>query len=139
MRSGVKLHPAELQVQRVRDGADEHRLAEAGDALEQDVPAGDERGQRALDDVRLPDDQLADLLAEPLEVPAKPVEFVFDGFHAHRLALPRLMFDSRSYRFFSCTPRWPQLTCLRLPSPAAVVKCPLGKSFEIETNQTPGR
>ena len=44
----------------MREGADEQRLAEAGGALEQHVPAGDESPHHLVDDLRLADDDVTD-------------------------------------------------------------------------------
>ena len=49
----------------VGERADEQRLAQAGHALEQGVAAGEEAGERLADDVRLADDDPADLGLDP--------------------------------------------------------------------------
>ena len=51
-----ELDPVERAVDDVGDRPDEHRLAEAGHALEQDVAVGEEAGQRLADEVALADD-----------------------------------------------------------------------------------
>ena len=56
-----ELDAAELQAQRVGQGANEHRLAQAGDAFQQRVAAGEDGHQHIADHVLLADDDLADL------------------------------------------------------------------------------
>ena len=83
IRSGVNCTRLNFRSNAVGDGAHQQRLAEAGDALQEHVAAGDQGGQRALDDVVLADDDLADLVAEPAEVRAEGVELLFDRCGAH--------------------------------------------------------
>ena len=71
---GRELDALELQVQGVGQRPHQQRLAQAGHAFEQHVAAGDQGGQRALDDLLLADDHLADLVAQRLEVGAELVE-----------------------------------------------------------------
>ena len=61
-----ELDPVERAVDGVRDGPDEHRLAEAGDALEQDVAVGQQAGQGLADEVALADDDPPDLALDGL-------------------------------------------------------------------------
>ena len=61
-----ELDPVERAVDDVGDRPDEHRLAEAGHALEQDVAVGEEAGQRLADEVALADDDPADLALDGL-------------------------------------------------------------------------
>ena len=61
-----ELDPVEGAVDDVADGPHEHRLAEAGDALEQDVAVGEEAGQRLADERGLADDDPADLALDGL-------------------------------------------------------------------------
>ena len=56
-----ELDPVERAVDDVGDRPDEHRLAEARHALEQDVAVGEQPGQRLADEVALADDDPADL------------------------------------------------------------------------------
>jgi hypothetical protein len=60
---GRELDARKLQVQRLGQRADQQRLAQAGHALQQAVPADEQTGQDAVDDVVVPDDDSADLLA----------------------------------------------------------------------------
>ena len=61
-----ELDPVEGAVDDVGDRADEHRLAEAGDALEQDVAVGEQAGDRLADQGRLADDDAPDLAFDGL-------------------------------------------------------------------------
>ena len=61
---GRELHAREAQVERLRDRLHEQRLREAGHADEQDVTAGEQRGDEIVDDLVLADDAAADLLDE---------------------------------------------------------------------------
>ena len=61
---GRELDAVELQMQRLGQGADQAGLAEAGDALEQDVPVGQQADDRPVDDFFLAHDHLADLAAQ---------------------------------------------------------------------------
>jgi hypothetical protein len=58
---GGELDAVERQVEGLGEGADQERLAQPGDALEQDVAADEQGGEHAADDLRLADDDLADL------------------------------------------------------------------------------
>ncbi len=49
------------------------RLGEAGHALEQDVAAGEQADQQAVDQVALADDDGADLFAEAVERRSSPL------------------------------------------------------------------
>jgi hypothetical protein len=64
---GGELDAGELRVDRVAQRADRERLGEAGDALEQDVPARQQPDQDALDHVLLADDDLADLVQQAVD------------------------------------------------------------------------
>ena len=63
---GRELDPVEVAVDHVGDGAHQHRLAEAGNALEQDVAVGQQAGQRLPDQRRLSDDHPPDLAFDGL-------------------------------------------------------------------------
>ena len=56
-----ELDPPELSVERVREGPDREGLGEAGDALEQQVAAGEQRDEHALEHRVLADDDAPDL------------------------------------------------------------------------------
>ena len=63
-----ELDAAEVEVQGAGDGVDEEGLGEAGDALEEEVAAGEEGDEGAFDDDLLADDDLADTVADGLDV-----------------------------------------------------------------------
>ena len=63
---GRELDALERQVEDLRDGLDQQRLGESGHAGDQAVPAGEERDEHLIDDLVLPDDDLADLRQNPL-------------------------------------------------------------------------
>ncbi len=52
-----------LQVHDPRQGAQQGGLAEARDAFEQDVPAGHQTDQNAVNDIPLADDHFRDFVA----------------------------------------------------------------------------
>ena len=58
---GRELDAVELQVQRLRQRADQGGLAEAGHAFEQRVAADEEAREHAVDDLLVADDRLGDL------------------------------------------------------------------------------
>ena len=60
-----ELDALEGRVDRLGERADGQRLGEAGHALEEDVAAGQQADQQALDHRVLPDDALAQLLRDP--------------------------------------------------------------------------
>ena len=61
IRSGVNWMRLNVAVDDVGEGADEHRLAQAGHAFEQRVAVGDQADQRLPDEVVLADDDALDL------------------------------------------------------------------------------
>ena len=61
---GRELDAVEPEVQRLGQGAHETGLAEAGDALEQDVAIRQQADDRAVHDLLLAHDHLADLAAQ---------------------------------------------------------------------------
>src|SRR5690606_9706365 len=65
---GRELNARELQVQDVGNRVHELRLAEAGNALEQHVAAGEQRRQRAIDHLVVADDAAGDLLLDVREL-----------------------------------------------------------------------
>ena len=76
---GRELHAPKVQTERLRQGADQQRLADPRHTLEQRVPARKQTHQDAVDDRRIPNDHAADLIAHRdvigLELPAELVEF----------------------------------------------------------------
>ena len=59
---GRELDAAEAQVERAAQGADHQRLGQARHAFQQAVPAAEEADEQFLDDRRLADDDLAQLV-----------------------------------------------------------------------------
>ena len=78
---GRELDAREGAVERARQRAHQQRLAEAGHAFEQHVPAGEQRGQRLLDDVVLAHDRLVDLVAKRADDPARGFELLVGERH----------------------------------------------------------
>ena len=78
-----ELNARELDIESVRDGADQQRLAQARYAFEEHMPAGDQRGERALDNFVLADKDLRDFLAKTLEVFTEFIQQGFGGFSAN--------------------------------------------------------
>ncbi len=64
IRSGVNCTRANSRSSACGDGLHEQRLREPGHADEQDVPAGEQRGDQVVDDLVLPDDAAGDLRGE---------------------------------------------------------------------------
>ena len=65
---GRELDAAKIQMQCVGQRADDQRLAEAGNAFEQHVPAGEQRDQHVVENLDLADDDLGDLGSESLKI-----------------------------------------------------------------------
>ena len=61
---GRKLQTLETGLDAGRHRFDGERLGQAGNAFEQDVPVGEQAEQKPIDQVFLPDDDVADLLAQ---------------------------------------------------------------------------
>src|SRR6266487_6994251 len=61
------LDPAKGAADRRRQGSSKHRLAGSGQVLEQYVPPGDETRQGEPDDLVLADDDVVDVLLDPIE------------------------------------------------------------------------
>ena len=61
MMSGRELDPLEVEVEDVGERLDQQRLRQAGHAGDQTVAAGEQRNQHLIDDLVLPDDDLAQL------------------------------------------------------------------------------
>jgi hypothetical protein len=59
-----ELDAHEAGVDRLGEGADQHRLADAGDPLEQPVPAGDQAGEDQIDHLAIADDAFGESVAE---------------------------------------------------------------------------
>src|SRR5262249_35844510 len=68
---GRELDARERELERLGERLDEQRLAEAGDALEQDVTAREQRRHDALDDLGLAHDAVADLALQAIEILAE--------------------------------------------------------------------
>jgi hypothetical protein len=76
---GRELDAAELEIEHPRQGLDELRLAEAGHAFQQHVPAGEDRDECGLDGPLLTDDYLPDGGAGLMEVVLEALGFVLQG------------------------------------------------------------
>ncbi len=61
---GRELNPPERQLQNVGDRADQQRLRQARHADQQAVPPAEQGDEHLVDDVGLPDDDLADLFPQ---------------------------------------------------------------------------
>jgi hypothetical protein len=75
-----ELNAGKLQAQDVGEGADEHRLAEARHALQQDVAPGEQGDDAAVDDLAVADDHLADLPADSVTVVGEGLDLLADLF-----------------------------------------------------------
>ncbi len=75
---GRELDAGELQVERLGQRADQQRLAQPGHAFQQAMPADEQAGQHAVDDLVVADDDAADLLADGL---IAGHEFLRPAFH----------------------------------------------------------
>ena len=71
---GRELDARILEMQHAAEGAQQRGLAEAGHAFEQNVAAGEQADQDAIDDVLLADDDLADFLAHLIEMTGGELE-----------------------------------------------------------------
>ena len=60
-----ELDAPEGDAERPREAARGHRLGRARRAFQQDMPAGEQRGQHQVDRIGLPGDRLADLCPDP--------------------------------------------------------------------------
>ena len=63
---GRELDPLEVAADRLRERLDRHRLGEARHALDEQVAAGEQGDEHPLEQVVLADDDLLDLVQEPL-------------------------------------------------------------------------
>ena len=68
---GRELDARERQLQRLGQRAHQQRLAQAGDAFQQHVPAREQRGGDRARDVGLPDHAAGDLDQQPVDVRAE--------------------------------------------------------------------
>ena len=97
IKSGVNC-TREVQVQCFRDRPHEQSFAEAGDAFEQHLAAGNQRAERAFDNVVLSDDDFADLPPQGEEIGPELIELILNSFHAHgglaRVSTRKLRYDS---------------------------------------------
>ena len=91
IRSGVNWIALELQVQRLGQRPDQQRLAQPRHAFEQHMAAGDQGGKGIIHDIAEPDNDLADLAAQRLEVRAELVELLFHLVGRLRFAHARLL------------------------------------------------
>ena len=78
-----ELDARELQVQHVRERMHQARLADAGNALEQDVPAREQAHHRRRDDFLVPDDTAADFLRDLDEALTEQIDVLGDGSGGH--------------------------------------------------------
>src|SRR5581483_2239719 len=83
-----ELDAIEVEIENLRERADEQRLREAGDADEQAVAAREKRGQHLFDDFVLSDDHLADLREHGVALRGELLDrgdlFVVYGCRLHR-------------------------------------------------------
>ena len=88
---GRELDAAELQPERRGDGAHHQRLRRAGQAGDQAMPADEQRDQDLLQDLVLPDDDLANLLEDAIPHAVEALHALLqvvgvqlgDGYGAH--------------------------------------------------------
>ena len=87
-----ELDAGEGELEALREGLDEKRLAEAGDAFQQHVTAREETDQHLADDVVVADDDLADLGAQRLVGAHELLDSLLLGLTRHgRLRHERLL------------------------------------------------
>ena len=85
---GRELDPRELQVERFGQRADQERLAQPRHALQEAMPAHEEAGQYAVDDLVVSHDDPSDLFADGLVTGEKLLRPAFHGFsYAHAVDL----------------------------------------------------
>ena len=83
---GRELDPGELQVERLGQRADQERLAQPRHAFQQAMPADEQAGQHAVDDLVVADDHPADLFADGLVAGQELLGPAFHGFsNAHAM------------------------------------------------------
>ena len=85
---GRELDPLEVAADGLRHGLDRHRLGEARDALDEEVAAREERDDHPLQQVVLADDDLLDLVQQPLRGDGAALRRPgagsgIDGVHVH--------------------------------------------------------
>ena len=85
---GRELDAVEVQIEHLTQGPHQQRLAQTGDAFQQGMAADEQAGQDAVDDIGVPDDDLADFLEDLLVFLAEllylGLEFIYGG-HAGSL------------------------------------------------------
>src|SRR4029453_182172 len=88
---GRELDPRELEMEDVGQRVHEARLADARNAFEQDVPAGQERGPRPVHGVLMTDDAARDFLGDTGETLAELIDGLRDRRGCHRVipSVPR--------------------------------------------------
>jgi hypothetical protein len=95
---GRELDAAEAEAGRGRERPDEERLAEAGDAFEEEMPVGEERDEREVDDLALSDERLADFRPEPGEDLAERLAASADLLDAVEACLVEVALVLREWR-----------------------------------------
>jgi hypothetical protein len=88
---GRELDARELEMEDIGQRVHQARLADPGDALEQDVPAGQERCDRPVHDVFVTDDAAADFPGDAAETLAELIDGLRDRRGCHRVipSVPR--------------------------------------------------
>ena len=137
-----ELHASVAELQGLRHGAHQQRLAESGDTFDEHVAGRHQREHHFLDHARLPDDRLADAGAQL----AEQVGGFLDGagFSFHVLTL---LFSRTCVARFRA-PRWhgaarascaPRNNCSAGPSSSARVAAELGERGHARPRSTSGR
>ena len=81
---GGELHAFGVEAEEAAEGAHEFGFAQAGQAFEEEVAAGEHAGEHVFDEGLLSEEDLAEVVADPVEGVAGGVEFVFgDGGVGH--------------------------------------------------------
>ena len=81
---GRKLQPLERRLDRLGERRDRERFGKSGNALDENVLVAEQGQQQAVDELLLPDDDLADLAADLTEQNAFALDFFDDGFDVDR-------------------------------------------------------
>ncbi len=79
MRSGVNWMREYLSCRGAREGSQQRGLAEAGNAFQQHMAAGEQTDQDAFDDVILADDNFGDFAADSIEPLDRKLECRFSS------------------------------------------------------------
>jgi len=82
-----ELNARELQVQDVGERVHEAGLADAGNAFEEHMAAGQQRRDRARHDFLVADDALSDFVRDPGEFFAKLIDVLGDGRNSHHFRM----------------------------------------------------